>query len=271
MIDASLLVPDALGYGFFRRALAASLLLSPVLSLLGCQVVELRMAYFSDAIGHAGLAGIALGAILGARDPFASLVTFSVLLALSIAWSRRNGRVASDTAIGIFQSAAMALGIVLLSRGGGFARYSRFLVGDILAIAPEELLRLAVVSGAILLAWTASFNRVQVAAMGAAFARGRGASPWKVQAGFSVLVAVAVASAIQWLGILVIQALLILPAASARNLARSTASQHGIALASGTAGSLAGLFLSWQLSTATGSTIVLVHFLVFLATLGRRT
>lgn len=263
-------LPECLQYGFFRRALLAALLLAPMLSFLGCLVVEARMAYFSDAVGHGGLAGIALGALAGFADPFVSLVTFSVLLALAVTVARRKGALPSDTAIGVFQAAAMAVGVVLLSRGGGFARYSRYLVGDILAVSGPDLVRLAVVLGVFLVVWVWLFNRVMVASLGETLARSRGLSPGATLAVFSVVVAVVVASTIQWLGILVIQALVILPAATARHLARSTAQFHWMAAGIGVACSLLGLFASWTWSIASGATMVLFCFAAFLVSLAVR-
>jgi zinc transport system permease protein len=265
--EMSQILPEALRYGFFRRALLAVLILAPMLSFLGCLVVESRMAYFSDAIGHGGLAGIALGALVGMSDPFVSLETFSVLLALAVVAARRKGALSSDTAIGVFQAAAMAIGVVLLSRGGGFAKFSGYLVGDILAIGAHEIWRLVAVLGLFLIAWIWLFNRVLVASLGETFAVSRGVSAWRTLTVFSVLLAVVVASTIQWMGILVIQALVILPAATARNLARSTAEFHWIATGVGVGCSVAGLFASWTWSTASGATMVLFCFAAFLLSL----
>lgn len=263
-------LPECFEYGFFRRALLAVLILAPMLSFLGCLVVESRMAYFSDAVGHGGLAGIALGALVGLGDPFVSLVSFSVLLALAVVVARRKGALSSDTAIGVFQAAAMAVGVVLLSRGGGFARYSSYLVGDILAIREYEILRLVAVLAVFLAAWTPLFNRVLVASVGETFSVSRGVSVWPTLAAFSVLLAVVVASTIQWLGILVVQALVVLPAATARNLARSVAGFHWIATAVGVGCGMAGLLASWYWSTASGATMVLFCFVAFLVSLAVR-
>ena len=263
----SSLVPQCLGYGFFRRALLAVVLVSPILSSLGCLVVESRMAFFSDAIGHAGLAGIALGAILGLADPWLALVLFSCALALAMTLARKSGSVPSDTAIGVFQSAAVALGVVLLSRGGGFARFSRYLVGDILSISPSELRHLALALAVFVPAWALLFNRVLLSSLGETLARSREISPWRTQALFAVATAVVLASCIQWVGILVIQAMIVLPAAAARNLANSTASYAWLSVAIGLACGLVGLFASWSWSTATGATIVLFAFAAFAASL----
>jgi zinc transport system permease protein len=258
---------EALQYGFFRRALLAVLLVCPCLSMLGCLVLETRTAYFSEAVGHAGLAGIAIGTLLGLSDPLVSLTGFSMLLALAITLARRRSAAPPDAAIGIFQSAAVALGVVLLSRGGGFARFSRYLIGDLLSISSSDLIRLAVATVLFVPLFTYLFNRVLLASLGESFARSRGLSPGRIQTAFALLLAVTVSASLQWIGILVIQAMVILPAAAARNLARSTAACLWGSVAIGLGSGVAGLFASYVFSTATGATVVLAAFAVFFATL----
>jgi len=261
------LLPEAFRYGFFRRAFLATALLAPMLSAIGCMVVEARMAFFSDAVGHAGLAGIAIATLLGLADPLAGLVGFSVLIAIGTTWARRRSGLSTDTAIGVAQSASVALGIVILSRDGGFARFSRYLIGDLLAIGAQDLVRLAIAVALFVPVWALLFNRALVASLGESFARSRGVSPGLSLGAFAVLAAVVISLSIQWIGILVIQALMVLPAAAARNFARSTASYHWTAVVIGTGCGFAGLFASWAWSTATGATIVLFCFAVFLVSL----
>ena len=258
---------EALQYGFFRRALLAVLLVCPSLSMLGCLVLETRTTFFSDAIGHAGLAGIAIGTLLGISEPLVGLTGFSILLALAITLARRRSAAPPDAAIGIFQSAAVALGVVLLSRGGGFARFSRYLIGDILSVSPADLTRLAIATGIFLPLFAFLFSRVLLASLGESFARSRGLSPGRIQTAFALLLAVTVSASLQWIGILVIQAMVILPAAAARNLARSTAAFLWGSVAVGLGSGAVGLFASYAFSTATGATIVLAAFAAFLATL----
>jgi len=255
-------------YGFFRRALLAILLIAPLLGALGCLVLETRMTFFSDAVGHAGLAGIALGALLGMQDPHLALVGFSVLLAFAVTGSRRRAGLSFDAAIGIFQSTAVALGVVLLSRHGGFSRFSRFLVGDLLSIVDAELVRLGILALLFLPVWALLFNRMLLSSLGEALSRSRGHSPWRIQLGLAVLVAVVVAVSLQWVGVLVIQALIVLPAATARNLARSVRQWFWLSIAVGTGSGILGLFGSVLISTATGATVVLFAFLAFLGSLG---
>jgi len=255
-------------YGFFQRALLAILLIAPLLGALGCLVIETRMTFFSDAVGHAGLAGIALGTLLGMQDPLLALVGFSVLLAFAVTGSRRQAGLSSDAAIGIFQSTAVALGVVLLSRNGGFARYSRYLIGDLLSITSAELVRLGILVLVFLPVWAFFFNRMLLSSLGEALSRSRGHSPWRIQLGLAALIAVVVAVSLQWVGVLVIQALIVLPAVAARNLGRSTAGWFWLSIGIAVLSGILGLVASSLFSTATGATVVLFAFGFFLASLG---
>ena len=255
---------------FMRLALLAVLLAAPLYAVLGCLVVNSRMAFFSEAIGHATLTGVALGTLAGLADPTPAVLLFSAVLALAIAWLRKSSAISSDTIIGLVMAGAVALGVVLLSRGGGVTRYTRFLIGDILTITPAELARLAVLAAATLLIWAALFNRLFLATLHPVLARSRGVNVWAVEALFSVVIALVVAMSIAWIGLLVINSLLILPAAAARNLARSTAAYLGWALLFSFLAGIAGLIISFYTATATGATIVLVALGLFLLTVPLR-
>ena len=255
------------GLEFMRLALLAVLLAAPLYAVLGCLVVNSRMAFFSEAIGHAALTGVALGTLAGLADPTPAVLLFSALLALVIAWLRKSSAVSSDTIIGLVMAGAVALGVVLLSRGGGFNRYTRFLIGDLLTITPGELAQLAALAAVTLLIWGALFNRLFLATLHPVLARSRGVNVWVVEALFSVLIALVVAMSIAWIGLLVINSLLILPAAAARNLAKSAAAYLAWALLFSFLAGVAGLVISFYAATATGATIVLAALALFVLTL----
>ena len=229
---------------FMRLALLAVLLAAPLYAVLGCLVVNSRMAFFSEAIGHAALTGVALGTLAGLADPTPAVLLFSAALALAIAWLRKSSAVSSDTIIGLVMAGAVALGVVLLSRGGGFNRYTRFLIGDLLTITPGELAQLAVLAAITLLIWGVLFNRLFLATLHPVLARSRGVNVWAIEALFSVLIALVVAISIAWIGLLVINSLLILPAAAARNLAKSAAAYLAWALLFSFLAGVAGLVIS---------------------------
>jgi zinc transport system permease protein len=254
-------------FEFMRLAVLAVLLIGPLLGGLGTVVVANRLAFFSEAVGHAAFTGIALGVILGVGNPLWSMVAFSLLLTLFVAWLRRRGGLSSDTAIGLVMAFTVSLGVVILSRGGDFARYTNFLIGDMLGVTPADLAALAVLTVAVVVLFLAFFNRLLLASLSPALARSRGSRPGLAELLFAGMLAVTVTFSLPWIGILVINALLILPAAAARNLARSTAGFCGWAVVISLVAGLTGLIASFYTSTASGATIVLVAMGIYLATL----
>jgi zinc transport system permease protein len=257
-------------YGFMRLALLAVLLVSPLLGALGTVVVANRMAFFSEAIGHAAFTGIALGVLLGLTDPLWSMIGFALLLTLAVTWFRRRGGLSSDTAIGLVMAFTVSLGIVILSRGGDFARYTNFLIGDMLTITGRDVAVLGVLGLVVFASFFFFFNRLLLATLSPAIARSRAKGAGAAELAFACLLAVVVTCALPWIGILVINALLILPAAAARNLARNTAQFFAWSVAISVLAGIAGLIVSFYASTATGATIVLIAMGFYLLTLVRR-
>lgn len=254
-------------YVFMQNALLAVLLISPLFALLGCMVVQNQMSFFSEAVGHAALTGIAVGVLVGLGDPLWSMLAVAILLALGVSAMRRWSAASTDTVIGLTMAFTVALGVALLSRGGGFAKYSRFLVGDVLTITPHEIVRLVVALGVVLAVWIFGFNRLFFVSLNRSLARSRGMPVWMVETGFAVIVALAVTVSIQWVGLLVINSLLILPAATARNLARDVPRYVGMAVALSVFSGVVGLVVSFYAGTATGATMVLVAMACFVASL----
>jgi len=266
----SLLPFEWTGYEFMRLALLAVLLIGPLLGGLGTIVVANRLAFFSEAIGHAAFTGIALGVILGLANPLWSMVGFALLLTLAITWMRRRGGLSSDTAIGLVMAFTVSLGIVILSKGGSFSRYTNFLIGDMLGINAGDLAGLAVLAGLVGVIFLFFFNRLLLASVSPALARSRVRQPGAAELAFAATLAVVVTFSLPWIGILVINALLILPAAAARNMARNTAQFFGWSVAIALLAGVVGLIVSFYASTATGATIVLVAMGIYLVTLLQR-
>lgn len=256
LMDA-LLPLDALKFGFMKNALLAVLLLTPLLGLLGTMAVNQQMAFFSDALGHSALTGVGLGVLLGVKNDLVSMLVFGVLWALLLCVIKRRGSASMDTVISVFSSTCIALGLLILARGGGFTQYSALLVGDVLAVTPMDLLwlLLALVCGAAL--WMAMYNGLLLTSVNPSLARSRGVKTGWCECAFMVLVAVAVMLSIRWVGVMLINALLILPAAAGRNVARSCR-QHAVCsvLIALTCG-VAGLFSAYAWDTSAGAAIVL--------------
>jgi len=254
-------------YEFMRLALLAVIFISPLMGALGTVVVANRLAFFSEAVGHAAFTGIALGVILGLANPLWSMVGFALLLTLAITWVRRRGGLSSDTAIGLVMAFTVSLGIVILSRGGDFARYTNFLIGDMLGVTPADVVGLAVLAFVVLGLFFVFFNRLLLASANPALARSRARHPAAAELFFAAMLAVVVTFSLPWIGILVINALLILPAAAARNLSGHVAGYFRWAVVVALVAGVAGLIVSFYASTATGATIVLVAMGIYLLTL----
>jgi len=225
------------------------------------------MAFFSDALGHSALTGIGLGIVLGLRNDLLAMLVFGVVWAVLICLIKQSGSASTDTIISVFSSTSVAAGLLILARGGQFAKYSALLIGDILAVTPQDLLYLLLALIGTVILWAALYNPLLMTSVDPMLARSRGIRTRLIECGFVVLVAVAVMLSIRWVGVMLINALLILPAASGRNLA-GTSRQHaawsvGIALASG----LLGLTASYYLDTSAGATIVIVSAVFYAVSL----
>ncbi|EFF66729.1 ABC 3 transport family protein [Selenomonas noxia ATCC 43541] len=257
-------------YAFMKNALLAILLMTPLFGLLSTMVVSSRMAFFSDSLGHGAFTGIAIGAIAGMFSPITSLVLFSVVFALLITYIKHRTAASADTVIGVFSSTAIAVGLMIMSRGGGFSKFSPLLIGDVLSITPSDLAGLAAVDVVVLIGWILLFNRLLLLSVNSSLARSRGIFIFAVEAAFAVLLAVVVAVSIQWVGILIINALLVLPGAAARNLARSVKEYHVISTVLALLSGLIGLFAAYYLGIAAGAAIVAAASLFFFLSLAFR-
>ena len=256
LLDA-LLPIEAFQFTFMKNAFLAILLLTPLLGLLGTMAVNQQMAFFSDALGHSALTGIGLGMILGVGNDLVSMLIFGIVWALLIVRIRQAGSSSADTVISVFSSTSIAAGLLILAKGGKFARYSSLLIGDVLAVTPSDLLWLliALIGGIAL--WCVIYNRLLLTGINSSLAASRGIRTRLIDAAFVVLVAVAVMLAIRWVGVMLINALLILPAAAGRNLATGSR-QHALfsVLLSLTSG-IAGLLCAYAWDTSAGAAIVL--------------
>jgi len=258
-------------YNFMLNALLAVLLVTPLFAILGTMVVNNKMAFFSDAIGHSALTGIAIGVLLGMGDPLLAMLAFSIILAIGISNVKARGRSSPDTIIGVFSSTAVALGIVILSREGGFAKYSNYLIGDLLSISVNQIMILTAVLLLVLLFWSVFFNQLLLVSVNPSLARSRGVNVRAVEIAFSIIVALVVTVSIQWVGILIINSLLVLPAAAARNIAVNMRQYHLITLLIAVISGLSGLICSYYWGTASGATIVLCASVLFILSLFGKT
>lgn len=262
----TLLPFDWAEFDYMKNALLAVLLITPLFGLVGTMVVNNRMSFFSDALGHSALTGIAIGVLMGVDNYLFSMLGFALLFALGISAVLDSGNSSADTIIGVFSSTGLALGVVLLSASGGFAKYSSYLIGDILTVQPSEILLLLFVLLGVLVIWFFFFNKLLLVSINPDLAASKDIRVRLIQKLFVIIVAVIVTVSIKWVGVLIINSLLVLPAASARNVARSMRGYHGIAVLISVVSGVAGLILSYYCGTAAGGTIVLLAAAAFFVT-----
>ena len=258
-------------YTFMKNALLAIILMTPLFGLLSTMVVSSRMAFFSDSLGHGAFTGIAIGALVGIFAPLTSLILFSIAFALLITYIKHRTAASADTVIGVFSSTAIAVGLMIMSHGGGFSKFSPLLIGDVLSITPGDLAGLLAVDAVVFVGWMLLFNRLLLLSVNASLARSRNISIFAVEAIFAALLAVVVAVSIQWVGILIINALLVLPGAAARNLAGSVKAYHFLSVVIAFFSGLIGLFAAYYLGIAAGAAIVAAAALIFFLSLALRT
>ncbi|HEY9062540.1 MAG TPA: metal ABC transporter permease [Pseudobacteroides sp.] len=255
------------GHTFMKNALLAVILISPVFGILGTMIVNNRMAFFSDALGHGAFTGVAIGGIMGLVQPLWSAIVFSVLFSIGIAIIKHRSRMASDTVIGVFSSTAIALGIFIQTSGGkSFGKAMTYLVGDILSILPREIFLLWMVLIFIALLWFFVFNRLMVVSVNPSLAGSRGIHTFWNELVFSMVIAVVVTVSMSWIGLLVINSFLVLPAAAARNIAKNQRQYHLWAVLISVFSGIAGLLASYYIETASGATIVLISAFIFFVT-----
>jgi zinc transport system permease protein len=271
MLDLWYQLLSAMPFGFvehtfMKNALLAVLLAMPLFGVIGTMVVSNRMAFFSDSIGHGAFTGIAIGAIVGVFKPVLSTILFSVVFAMAITFIKNKSRTSTDTVIGVFSSTAIALGLVLMSQGKSFNKFSAYLVGDLLSITPFEIGMLCVVFIAVIAVWLVYFNKLLIISINPSLAASRGMNTLGVEMVFSAVIAVVVAISIQWVGILIINSMLVLPAAAARNVTTNVRDYHAVSVVLALFAGISGLILSYYYNTITGATIVLIAAMMFFVT-----
>lgn len=253
-------------YDFMKNAFLAAVLIAPLFALLGTMAVNNKMAFFSDALGHSAFTGIGLGVLLGLDNPILAMLAFGIFLSLVITKVKAANMASSDTIISVFSSSAMALGIVILSGSGGFSKYSSYLIGDILTVSQTDLLVLLLVLIGVYILWAVFYNQLLLLSINRSLAASRGVRVVLMENIFVIMVAVAVMVSIRAIGILMINSLLILPAAAARSVTRSARGYHWLTTVFGLVSALAGLTISYYGDTSAGATMVLTAAVLFLIT-----
>ena len=247
-----------ISYDFMKNSLIAIILITPVLGLMSTLIVSNKMSFFADTLGHSALTGIALGSILGLSSPKLSMVLLGIAFSVLLVFAKSRQRASTDTTISVFSSTASALGIVLLTTGGEFSKYSSYLIGDFLSISTADIKLAGFVFLLIVLIWILFFNKICSVSINATLAKSLGTPVRLYEILFSALVAVVVMVSISWVGILIITSLLTLPGATARNLTTRLRSYTVFSVFLSLVFGIAGLILSFYVNAATGALIVLL-------------
>ena len=262
-----LLPMEMLRWDFMKNALLAIVLMAPLFGLMSTMIVTGRMSFFSDALGHSAFTGIAIGCICGVAFPQWVAIAFSIAFALLFSYVRSRSNQAADTLIGVFSSTAVALGIFIATwNGGSFTKYNKYLIGDILSITPGEIGALALVFVGVAVFWVLYSNRLTLSSIHPQLASSRGIPAHLSQAVFTTAIAVVVTLTIPSVGLLILNSLLILPAAAARNVSKNLKQYHLFSVVFALVAGLGGLVASYHLGTSAGAAISLMMALIFAIT-----
>ena len=262
-----LLQLDFLSMDFMKNALLAVLIMGPLFGLLSTMIVTGRMSFFSDALGHSGFTGIAIGVLCGAVQPLFFAVALSVAFSLLFSYVRIRSSQSADTLIGVFSSTAVALGIFISTLGGkSFTKFNQYLIGDILSVTPAELGMLLGVLALVALLWVLGGNRLMLTAVHPQLAASRGIPARRLETFFTAVVAAVVTLAMSWVGLMVLNSLLVLPAAASRNIAKNLREYHLFSVLSALLSGIVGLALAYTLGCSAGATIALCLSVYFAVT-----
>lgn len=268
-------VIEMLSYGFMQRALAAGVLVGLLCGVLAFFVVLRRLSFIGVGISHSAFGGIAIGVLTG-LDPLLLAAIVCTLVAWGIGWLRRRGRLHEDTAIGILFSSVMALGIALISLSHDYqVDLFGYLFGNILAVAPGDLALLLGATVLVLVVVGVLFKALLFVAFDEEVARANGLPVDMLQYVLLTCLAIAVVAAMRVVGIILVEALLVIPAATGFQLTRGYRAMLAVSVTTATLAAVVGLYLSYMLNVAAGAMIILVASALFFAALavgrGQRT
>jgi ABC-type Mn2+/Zn2+ transport system permease subunit len=260
-------IVEPLQLAFMQRALLAALLIAVVGGVVGTFVVLKGLAFIGDALAHAAFAGVATAYVLGGSIYLGSVLA-AVATALAIGFVSRRARVSFDTAIGILFVGAFAFGIMLISASRSYTvDLFSFVFGDVLGVGWDDLRVMAVLTVLVLALVALFYREVVFTAYDPTMAEASGVPVTAVQYGQLALVAVATVVAIKVVGIVLVVAMLVTPAATARLLVRRIPQIMALATLFGALAAVTGLYLSYYLNVASGAAVVLVATGLFLLAL----
>jgi zinc transport system permease protein len=259
------------GADFMQRALVAGLAVGIFAPVIGLFLVQKRLSLMGDGIGHVAFAGVGAGLLLNVW-PIWTALAFAVVGALGVDWLRARRRVAGDVALALFFYSGIALGVVLLSLGGGLNRSLTYLFGQPLSVMPSEIVVILVLGGAITVTMWLLRRTMFAVVTDEDWSRAAGLPVDGLNSLLAVLTAVAVVAAMRIVGILLVAAMMVLPVASAQLLARSFRGTLLVAICVGAGSVVAGLAVAWFWDIAPSGAMVLAAACVFaIVSIAKRT
>ena len=266
-------LPLAFQYGFVINALMCALLIGPILGGIGTMVVTKRMAFFSQAVGNAAMTGVAIGVLVGESytEPYISMFAFCILFGLLLNYTRNRTQLSSDTLIGVFLSISLAVGASLLlfvSARVNTHILEAVLFGSVLTVSDTDMNVLLVVSALVLGAGVPLFNRMLLASMNPSLARARGIGVDLLEYIFVLMITVLTVACLKIVGAVLVEALLLIPAAAARNISNSMRGFVFWSVLISTISCISGVILPMQfdLPLPSGGAIIMVASIFFVIT-----
>ncbi|AFM27404.1 metal ABC transporter permease [Desulfomonile tiedjei] len=264
-------LPESLKYAFVVNALLCAMLIGPLLGGIGTIVVIKRLAFFSQAVGQAALTGVALGILLGEpyTSPYVSLFGFCILFGLVMNFTRNRTKIASDTLIGVYLSISIAVGACLLLFVTGKVNMhvlDQVLFGSILTVDNVDMAILVVISVLCVLLGFRSYNRMLLVSFNPSLARVRNVHPVFLDYVFIFMITIITVASVKIIGAVLVEALLLIPAAAARNISGSVRGFFFSSVVIATLSCLIGIFLPMQLRlpVPSGGAIIIVGAVFFL-------
>ncbi|MDK2909772.1 MAG: zinc transport system permease protein [Bacteroidales bacterium] len=259
---------NLLGYTFFQHALLASLLSALICAFIGTYIVSRRLVFISGGITHASFGGMGIAYFLG-FSPLMGAAVFAILSGFSIQWLSNRTEVREDSAIGIFWSLGMAIGIIFTFLTPGYApNLMSSLFGSILSVSNDELLWMALLVMAIILFFVSFYRLILATAFDPDYASTHKIPVHFISYTLTILVALAIVLSIRVAGIILVLALLTIPPTTANLLTHRFNQMIGYSFLLGLAGNVVGLLVSYALNIPSGAAIILVHVLIFILVKG---
>jgi zinc transport system permease protein len=270
------LLPSDFQYPFLIRGFFCVLVLAPILGGLSHLVVTRRMAFFSAALGQAALTGVAIGLLLGEplNSPYGGMFGFCLLGTLVMVYVKRHATLPPDTLIGVFHALTLGLGLCLLvavTRQFNVHQVESVLFGSLLTVTDGDLALLVGVGLFVGIMLAREYNQLLLDSLSPSLASVAGAEPTYLEYFFALLLTISIVVSLKIIGALLVEALVVVPAAAARNVARGTRSYLSWSIAIAFAAGVGGLVISTRLLVPTGGAVVLAVSAIFFMTLfGKR-